>query len=235
MPHMQFSVLLWSINSIVNLGQDNLFGMFTPEQAQKAQQLFTEIDKQNQASGGYGVVAPNKMPDNHPLKAIWSELFSLFRNVRIPYQFIRNYISLELPKRSFLQGLISGKGNNNPGVNVTLLDEDKQKNIIFLDKQIIHKHFPEDWNLYDDLALVYIYFATSDGNLSKEEKDNIITLIGEWIGEEDKNKLNQYVNVSITKAQTLYDKDKSVERFSFALENIRRHFYVNQEIGRAHV
>lgn len=229
MPHMQFSVLLWSINSIVNLGQDNLFGIFTQEQAQKAQQLFTEIDKQNQASGGYGVVAPNKMPDNHPLKAIWSELFSLFSNVRIPYQFIRSYISLELPKRTFLQDLLSGKGNNNPGVNVTLLDTDKQKNITYLDRQIAHKQFPEDWNLYDDLALAYIYFATSDGNLSKEEKEKIITLIGEWVGEQDENKLNQIVNVSIAKAQALFGKDNSVERFSFVLENIRRSFYVNYD------
>lgn len=228
-PHMQFSVLLWSINSIVNLGQDNLFGMFTPEQAQKAQQLFTQMSKENQESGGHGYVDPRKMPDNHPLKALWHEVISLFTNIRIPYQFIKSYISLKLPKRSFLQVLLLRKENNNPGVNVTLLDLDMQKNIAFLDKQIQHKQFPADWNLYDDLAYVYIYFATSDGNLSKEEKEKIIKLIGEWIGEEDEMKLDQYVNASIEKAKEMFDQDYSEERFSFALENIRRHFYVKFE------
>lgn len=233
MPHMQFSVLLWSINSIVNLGQDNLFGMFTQEQAQKAQQLFTEMDKQNQASGGYGVVAPNKMPDNHPLKAIWSELFSLFSNVRIPYQFIRNYISLEFPKRSFLQGLLSGKGNNNPGANVTLLDEDKQINIAFLDLQIIHKQFPSDWIFINDLAFVSIYFATiTDGQFSDVEKNTIYQLVGEWIDEEDESKLKKQVNDAFIKAKAEFDKDKSQERFEFALENIRRKFYVNLDYDK---
>jgi hypothetical protein len=227
MPHMQFSVLLWSINSIVNLGQDNLFGMFTQEQAQKAQQLFTEMDKQNQATGGYGYVDPRKMPDNHPLQAIWREVFSLFNNVRIPYQFIRMYISLELPKRSFLQGLFSGKGNNDPGVNVTLLEEDKQKNIAFLDNQIIHKQFPDDWNLYEDFSFIYIYFSTNtDGNFSKKEKESIESLVAEWIGEEDETILRKMTSDAIKNAQEAFNKDNSNDRFAFALENIRRHFYV---------
>jgi hypothetical protein len=225
---MQFSVLLWSINSIVNLGQDNLFGMFTQEQAQKAQQLFTEMDKKNQAKGVHGVLAPNEMPDNHPLSLIWKELFTLFSSVRIPYQFIRNYISMESPKRSFLRGLISGKVNKESGVNVTLLDEDKQGNKSFLDNQIIHKQFPSDWSFLHDLSFVSIYFASKTDNLlSDSERSVIYKLLGEWIRDKDEKIINKRVHDAFIKAMAEFENDMSKERFEFALENIRRNIYVN--------
>lgn len=238
MPHLQFSVLLWSINSIVNLGQDNLFGMFTADQAKKAQELFIELDNKNKASGGYGVVSPSKMTDNHPLKRIWEELFTLFSNVRIPYQFIKSYISLELPKRSFLEGLLTGKANNNPGVNVTLLDRDKLQNLTYLEKQIVHQQFPASWGFNEDLALVYIYFATTtDGVLSDEEEETIIKSIGEWISEEDEKKLNQIVREAFDIAKVEFQKDRSELRFAFAVESIRRTFYVNYDYDqeRTHI
>jgi hypothetical protein len=107
------------------------------------------------------------------------------------------------------------------------LEEDKQKNIAFLDNQIIHKQFPDDWNLYEDLSFIYIYFSTNtDGNFSKKEKESIESLVGEWIGEEDESTLRKMTSDAIKKAQEAFNKDNSKDRFAFTLENIRRHFYV---------
>lgn len=230
MPHIQFSFLLWSVNSIVNLGKDNLFGIFSQEQAQKAQQLFTELDKKNQESGGHGYIDPRKMPDNHPLRAIWHELFTLFNNVRIPYQFIRNYINLESPKQSFLKNLLTRDNKNSQGENITLLPIDKQSNINYLDKQIKHRLFPIDWSFIHDIAFVSIYFATmTDSEMDNEEKKIILTQISEWMNEDDQNNLEIISRDIFNKSFDIFEKDKSTERFLFSLESIKRHILIKKE------
>jgi hypothetical protein len=225
LPHMQFSVLMWTINIIVTLGQDVFFGMFTPEQVNKAQELFKELSNKNNHAG---FVDPDEMPDNHPLKNIWREIFHQFINVRIPYQFIKNYINPTAPSRSFLGKLFSAnKEKIDPRINVCLGEGDKQKNLEFLELQIAHKQFPDDWDLYEDLALVYIYFAsTAESDLSGEVQDAIFYCIREWSGDEESKALNKLISESIKKAEIEFNKDKSKERFEFALESIRRHFYV---------
>jgi hypothetical protein len=228
MPHMQFSVLMWSINSIINNNQDTLFGLFNPKQAEQANELFKKLTIKN---GAAIPINPNEVPENHPLRSIWWEVYRQFNNVRIPYQFIKSYISQLPPQRSFIQNLLSSnKAIVKPGMNVTLLDEDRIKNVAYLEKQIEHKQFPADWIFVNDLAFVSIYFATTtDGQLSEVEKSTIYKLMGEWITEEDESKTNKQVNDAFIKAKAEFDKDKSHERFEFALENIRRNFFVNYE------
>lgn len=228
MPHMQFSVLMWTINTIINNNQDTLFGLFNSKQAEQANNLFKELSLKNT---GADPVNPNEIPDNHPLKSIWWELYRQFNNVRIPYQFIKSYISQLPPQRSFVQNLFSSnKANVKPGMNVTLLEEDRIKNVAFLEKQIAHKQFPAEWIFINDLAFVSIYFATTtDGQLSEIEKNTICKLVGEWITEEDESELKKQVNDAFIKAKAEFDKDKSHERFEFALENIRRNLLINYE------
>jgi hypothetical protein len=227
LPHMQFSVLMWTINTMINNGQDTLFGIFSAKQAEQANDLFKQLTRKN---GGADPINPNDAPENHPLRSIWWEVYRQFNNVRIPYQFIKSYISQMPPKRSFVQNLFGSKSDVKPGMNVSLLDEDRIKNITFLEKQILHKQFPADWIFINDLAFVSIYFATTtDGQLSEVEKNTIYKLVGEWITEEDESKTKKQVNDAFLKAKAEFDKDKSHERFEFALENIRRNFFVNYE------
>ncbi len=227
LPHMQFSVLMWTVNTIINNNQDTLFGLFTPKQAEQANDLFKQLTRKN---GGADPIDPNDAPENHPLRSIWWEVYRQFNNVRIPYQFIKSYISQIPPKRTFFQNLFGSSPEVKPGMNVALLEEDRIKNVAYLEKQILHKQFPDDWIFINDLAFVSIYFATTtDGQLSEVEKNTIYQLVGEWITEEDENKKRQMVAAAFVKAKTEFDKDKSHERFEFALENIRRNFYVNYE------
>lgn len=95
--------------------------------------------------------------------------------------------------------------------------------------QIKHKEFPQDWTFANDLAFVYSYFAKiTDGLFSDEEQEVIIEKLSEWMNEEDKKgtekiKTNQKFKLAFAE----FERDPHIERFRFALENIRRHFYIH--------
>jgi hypothetical protein len=78
------------------------------------------------------------------------------------------------------------------------------------------------------LVFVYSYFAKiTDGVISAEEKETIIEKLSEWLDEEDatgkdKTKTNEKFKLGFAE----FEKDPHIERFRFALENIRRHFFI---------
>ncbi|MEY4660973.1 MAG: hypothetical protein RLZZ42_925, partial [Bacteroidota bacterium] len=229
-PHMQFSVLLWTINAIVGSGEDKFFGKFSSQDATSASKLFLELDEENKKSGGHGLVSPDKMPEGHPLKLIWEEIFYRFKNVRIPYRFIRNYIGFDEANQSLIEQQISSVQSTNSKIFVTLTEEDKDKNIAFLDKILKTRDFPADWSFVDDIAFLSVYFVTNtDNEVESKEIDLIIEQVGEWIDASDQNEQASLAKASYGKAKELFEKDGSEDRFNFVLESIRRHISIKND------
>ena len=210
-PHTKFSILMWTIRSIIECNQDNLFNLFDTKTAQKANELFHELSSLS------GYVDLSKAPDDHPLIDIWWEIRKQFISSRIPYQFVLNYI---------------WSGPALPG-GMGLLPEDREMNKSYLKQQVVHKQFPPDWSFRNDLAYVYLFFATeTDGTLADSEISQIKIKISEWISGDDEDEKKAKMEQAYDSAKLQFDADVSKERFSFALENIRRHFIKIKEGDR---
>jgi hypothetical protein len=202
LPHTNFSILMWTIRSIIECNQDNLFNLFDKKTAQKANELFHELSSLS------GYVDLSKAPDDHPLIDIWWEIRKQFISSRIPYQFVLNYI---------------WSGPALPG-GMGLLPEDREMNKSYLKQQVVHKQFPPDWSFRNDLAYVYLFFANeTDGTLADSEISQIKIKISEWISGDDEDEKKTKMEQAYDSAKLQFDADVSKERFSFALENIRRH------------
>ena len=211
LPHTNFSILMWSMTSIIECNVDNLFRLFDKQKMKEAKELF------HQLSGLQGGVDRNKVPDKHPYWEILWEIRKLFISPMIPYQFILNYIWSG-------PGLPGGMG---------LSPEDREMNKSYLKKQIQHKQFPEDWSFENDLAYVYLFFATeTDGALDKSEIGQIKVKLAEWISGDNKDEKKAEVDQAFDSSKSQFDTDASKDRFSFALENIRRHFFMIKEGNR---
>ena len=80
--------------------------------------------------------------------------------------------------------------------------------------------------IYNDLTYVYLFFAAeTDGTLSESEIKQIKSKIMEWNSSNKEQQLNaDFKNIYET-SKMLFDSDASKERFSFSLENIRRHLF----------
>ena len=208
LPHTNFSVLMWSMTSIIECNTDNLFHLFDKQTIQEAKDLF------HQLSGLQGNVDMRKVPDDHPLLEIWWEIRKRFTSSRIPYQFILNYI---------------WSGPALPG-GMGLLPRDREMNKSYLKQQVEHKQFPPAWSFSNDLAYVYLFFGTeTDGTLSDTEINLIKIKIAEWISVDGEDKRRAKVEQVYDSSKSLFDSDASKERFSFSLENIRTHFFKLKE------
>lgn len=209
-PHINFSLLMWSLRSIIDCKTDNLFHLFSKDEAQRAMDLFMELLDTSKEKGIIGYVSMGDVPDEHPLKAIWWEIYWRFNSARIPYQFILNYI--------WGHSLVFG--------TVGLIPHDREMNKAYLKQQVGHKQFPLEWSFSNDLAYVYLFFATeTDGTLSKSEIDHIKTKIMEWSSGDDVDKKIANIEKVYDSSKELFDSDRSKERFSFSLESIRRHLF----------
>ena len=209
-PHINFSLLMWSLRSIIDCKTDNLFNLFCKEKAQRAMDLFMELLNTNKEKGIIGYLRMGDVPDEHPLKAIWWEIYWRFNSARIPYQFILNYI--------WGHSLVFG--------TVALTPRDREMNKAYLKQQVEHKQFPPDWSFSNDLAYVYLFFGSeTDGTLAESENDQIRTKLKEWNSGDDEDELIANVEKIYNSSKALFDSDASNERFSFALENIRRHLF----------
>ena len=172
--------------------------------------LFLDLNDKQFAKGIYGYVDMRDVPDEHPLLDIWLELYRRFNAVRIPYEFVLNYI--------WGHPMVFGA--------VSLLPNDRDMNKDFLKTQVEHKQFPPDWSFRNDLAYVYLFFATeTDGTLADSEIGQIKIKIGEWISGDDEDETKAKTEQAYDTAKSQFDADASKERFSFALENIRRYFF----------
>tara|TARA_Y100000768_G_scaffold225351_1_gene170158 strand:+ start:6404 stop:8737 length:2334 start_codon:yes stop_codon:yes gene_type:complete len=208
MPHTNFSFLMWTIRSIIDCNNDNIFKIFDPQIAKEANDLLHELGSLS------GHINLSKAPDNHPLIKVWWEIHSTFSSARIPYQFTLNYI---------------WNSESMPG-GMGLLPNDREMNKAYLKEQIKNKQFPSNWVLMNDLAFVYMFFAaTTDEKLDTKETKEIKTKIGEWINDEDKEKKKSEIERIYNESKSQFDSDPSKERFSFSLENIRRRFLIKYE------
>ena len=211
LPHTNFSILMWSMTSIIECNTDNLFHLFDKQKMQEAKELF------HQVSGLQGDMNWRKVPDEHPLWEILWEIRKRFISSRIPYQFILNYI---------------WSGPDLPG-GMGLLPRDREMNKSYLKKQIQHKQFPPDWSFENDIAYVYLFFATeTDGTLSESEIVQIKVKLAEWISGDNEDEKRAKVDQAFDSSKSQFDTDASKDRFSFALENIRRHFFIIKEGNR---
>ena len=204
MPHTKGSLLLWTLRSIIDCNQDNLFNMFKPDFAKEA------LDEYLDQTMKYGWLKEfASVDDDHPLVAVWFEVYRRFNSGRIPYQFVLNYIWNS-------SGIPGGLG---------LLSEDREMNKAYLKEQLEHKQFPSDWSFHCDLAFVYLFFASeTDQDLSEKEIIHIKHKICEWLSGDDEEKKDRSEKIYL-QAFDLFKQDKSKDRFAFSLENIRTYFY----------
>ena len=227
-PHIKFSYLMWSLRSIIDANEDIIFYKYSVQDAKNALDTFAKIDRANQNKGQSGYVEFENLTDSNPLKKFGNELTRLLKNNLIPYQFILNYIWAK-PKESFFKKLLGSANPKTSTERVRLLDSDLEKNKEYLIAQVKHKEFPDNWTFANDLVFVYCYFAKiTDGLLSEDEKETIIEKLSEWLNEEDAKgieKIKTYQKFKLGFAE--FERDSHIERFRFALENIRRHFYIH--------
>ena len=209
-PHINFSLLMWSLRSIIDCKTDNLFHLFSEDEAKSAMDLFMELLDRNRKKGIIGYVSMQEVEDEHPLKLIWWEIYWRFNSARTPYQFILNYIW----------------GHPMAFGAVALTPNDREMNKAYLKQQIEHKQFPSEWSFSNDLAYVYLFFAAeTDGTLAESEIKQIKSKIMEWNSGDDEEQLIADVKKIYDTSKILFDSDASKERFSFSLENIRRHLF----------
>ena len=169
-----------------------------------------ELLDRNRKKGIIGYVSMQEVEDEHPLKLIWWEIYWRFNSARTPYQFILNYIW----------------GHPMAFGAVALTPNDREMNKAYLKQQIEHKQFPSEWSFSNDLAYVYLFFAAeTDGTLAESEIKQIKSKIMEWNSGDDEEQLIADVKKIYDTSKTLFDSDASKERFSFSLENIRRHLF----------
>ena len=216
-PHINFSLLLWTLRSIIDCNTDNIFHLFDKNTAQEAMDLFLDLIAESTEKGIIGFVSMRDVPNGHPLSSIWWEIYWRFNSSRIPYQFVLNYI--------WGYPVVFGA--------VALRPHDREMNKSYLKQQVEHKQFPPDWSFRNDLAYVYLFFATeTDGTLADSEIGQIKIKIGEWISGDDEDETKAKTEQAYDSAKSQFDADASKERFSFALENIRRHFIKIKEGDR---
>ena len=203
-PHLNFSILLWTINSIVNCNRDNIFEKFSVADAKQASELFQKLSLEQ-----IGYIQTNDLPNDHPLKMIWQEIYNRFNSSQIPYQFLLNYIwsSSDLP---------GGMG---------LLSEDREMNKAYFKKQIIHKQFAIDWDFINDIFYISIYLSMKANNeLTDVDKKRIIELTKEWVKDAfDKSAdLDFYINKQYKKSLDCYNIDADVNRFNSTIDSLYR-------------
>jgi len=200
MPHAYGSILLWTLNNITNCNTDNFFGKYEPGTTKEALKDYHILFNKY---GRYHVEDDDC--DNKDLKTIWFEIYHRFSSDRKPYQFVLDYIWMG-------PGLPGGMG---------LLSEDRDMNKAFLQKMLAHNQFPDDWCSINDLAYVYIYFATTtDDDLAKSEEIQILSVLSSWSsGEKDEDKSARALSC-YNNAMELFSIDQSYERFLCVLTNI---------------
>jgi len=203
-PHLNFSILLWTINSIVNCNTDNIFHKFSTEEAKKASAHFQELSMEQ-----IGFVNTKDLKDSSPLKKIWLEIYNRFSSSQVPYQFLLNYIwmSADLP---------GGMG---------LLSEDREMNKAYLKKQMIHKQFPTEWIFINDIFYIGIYLARkSNKKLLAVDKKKIIELTKEWIKDSfnSQEELDTFIDAQFKISEKCYKEDEDEIRFYSAIESLYR-------------
>lgn len=203
LPHTNFSFLMWTLTSIIESNYDNFFQLFNKETAKKAKELFHHL------SSFKGYLDVKKIPDDHPLLDIWWEIHKQFTNAQVPFKFVLNYI---------------WGGPDIPG-GLGLIPKDREMNKDYLKKQIVHKHFPNNWSFLNDLGYVYLFFAKeTDGSLDDVEVQKLKHKILEWLSDGDKVDKEIKVGQIYKTSRSMLNSDNSLDRFSFVLENIRRNF-----------
>ena len=216
-PHINFSLLMWTLRSIIDCNADNIFHLFDKNTAQEAMDLFLDLIAESTEKGIIGYVSMRDVPDGHSLRAIWWEIYWRFNSSRIPYQFVLNYI--------WGHPLVFGA--------VALGPHDREMNKSYLKRQVEHKQFPPDWSFHNDLAFIYIFFATeTDGTLAESEIGQIKVKLAEWISGDNEDEKRTELDQAFDSSKSQFDTDASKERFSFVLENIRRHFFKKKEGNR---
>ena len=210
-PHLNFSILLWTINSIVNCNTDNIFHKFSPTEAKKASALFQELSLEQ-----IGYVQTKDLPNNNPLKKIWQEIYNRFSSSQVPYEFLLNYIwmSSDLP---------GGMG---------LLSEDREMNKAYFKKQIIHKQFPFEWIFINDIFYISIYLATkANKELIEVDKKRIIELTKEWIKNsfDEEVELDNYITTQFNLSLDSYNNDSNELRFYSAIESLYKTLMTHYE------
>ena len=117
-PHVNFSYLIWTLQSIVQCNTDNLFHRFAPEEARRAQDQKSQMNLDSWA----GYIPVEDEPEDSPLHRIWVAVRDGVLGPDGPHQFALNYIwsSASLPggmgllsedremNKAYLQGVVSG-------------------------------------------------------------------------------------------------------------------------------
>ena len=80
MPHLNFSLLMWTMRSIIDSNNDNIFHQFEKSEAQKAMDLFMDLLAKDRSIIGY--VNMSDVPDVHPLRDIWWEIYRQCRIIK---------------------------------------------------------------------------------------------------------------------------------------------------------
>ena len=227
LPHMYFSVLLWTIRTIIVKKEDIFFNKYSTSDAEKALELFTKIDLKNQQKGGHGFIEMKQVPEGHPLVSIWMDIIKLFINERPPFNFILKYIAhgSSQSKVGILKGLFGGN-KSNAGENVTLTSKDLDANISYLNQQIENIAFEDSWPFGNDLMYISHYMVlTQNKSIPKDVLNLILTKTSEWITDAKIKEVEKSYNNVVTE----YNKNHSIKRVKYVLGKIFKYFSLKNE------
>jgi ankyrin repeat protein len=227
LPHMYFSVLLWTIRTIIVKKEDIFFNKYSTSDAEKALELFTKIDLKNQQKGGHGFIEMKQVPEGHPLVSIWMDIIKLFINERPPFNFILNYIShgSNASKVGILKGLFGGN-KSNAGENVTLTSKHLEANISYLNQRIENIAFEDSWPFTNDLMFISHYMVlTQNKSIPKDVLNLILTKTSEWITDAKIKEVEKSYNNVVSE----YNKNHSIKRVKYVLGKIFKYFSLKNE------
>jgi ankyrin repeat protein len=227
LPHMYFSVLLWTIRTIIIKKEDIFFNKYSTSDAEKALELFTKIDLKNQQNGGYGFIEMKQVPEGHPLVSIWMDIIKLFINERPPFNFILNYISHASSNSNLgiLKGLFGGNKTNSLE-SVSLTSKDLDANTSYLNQRIENIAFEDSWPFTNDLMYIAHYMVlTQNKSIPKDVLNLILTKTSEWITDAKIKEVEKSYNNVVTE----YNKNHSIKRVKYVLGKIFKYFSLQNE------
>lgn len=206
LPHVNWSVTLWSLRSISESNHDNFFRLFEKEDADKCIKYMTDsfIEK--------GYVDYSKLlkaDKEHPLISYWWKIRTLLKfPKKETWEFLRRYIwnSIDLP---------GGLG---------LLARDRNVNKDFLKHKIEHIIFPDDWTRKNKIMYLFIFFCIkTDGDLADGEKKVIKEKWEEWNPDHSENEYEQIFDNAFEE----FIKNSSIEKLYQCVHEIKEDF-INQ-------
>tara|TARA_B110000003_G_scaffold172110_1_gene171711 strand:+ start:9464 stop:11527 length:2064 start_codon:yes stop_codon:yes gene_type:complete len=206
LPHTNFSVLLWSLRSIIDSNRDNFFSQTSNEDAKKSINYLTDSYRKNRYVDYEYLIDNDK---EHPLLEHWWRIRLLFKYPNVDtWIFLRRYIwnSIDVPG----------------GLGLLSSDRDINKDFLKTKSELIE--FPKNWNFSEKLLFLFVFFCFKiDDELDEGEKEKMKKYWKEWNTDSDDEKYNKTFEAVISEME----KNSSIEKLYQCVHDIKA-FIINK-------